>query len=222
MAVAPRPVTKLVERYDELVALFLQDTARLRRLTQPQGRGILALDGLQPDVGQDVLWVLRDGLSGEVLLARSVLSATHTDFTALLRTVKQALEVPIVGGITAGQRSIRAAVAQAFPAVPHPRCHVHSLHEAAKPSYEADRHAKKVLTKHVRGVRPLERAVEGRTDPEAEGIRGYWSAVRRARTDDGRPPLAAAGLPRHDRLNAMTQSLERVEKRGPGPQPSGA
>jgi hypothetical protein len=79
LAVAPRTVTNLLERYDELVALSLQDTARLRRLTQPQGRVILALDGLQPDVGQEVLWGLRDGLSGEVLLARSLLSATHDD-----------------------------------------------------------------------------------------------------------------------------------------------
>jgi len=79
MAVAPRTVTNLLERYDELVALSLHDTARLRRLTPPQGRIILALDGLQPDVGQEVLWVLRDCLSGEVLLARSLLSAPHTD-----------------------------------------------------------------------------------------------------------------------------------------------
>ena len=71
LTIAPRTVTNLLERYDELVALSLQDTARLRRLTQPQGRVILALDGLQPDVGQEVLWVLRDCLSGEVLLARS-------------------------------------------------------------------------------------------------------------------------------------------------------
>src|SRR5499433_2548137 len=98
VAVAPRTVPTLLERYDELVALSLQDTARLRRLTQPQGRVILALDGLQPDVGQEVLWVLRDCLSGEVLLARSLLSATHDDIAALLREVKQALEVPIAGG----------------------------------------------------------------------------------------------------------------------------
>ena len=113
LAVAPRTVTNLLERYDELVALSLQDTARLRRLTQPQGRVILALDGLQPDVGQEVLWVLRDCLSGAVLLARSLLSATHTDLAALLREVKQALDVPIAGVITDGQLSIRAAVAQA-------------------------------------------------------------------------------------------------------------
>jgi hypothetical protein len=222
LAVAPRTVTNLLERYDELVALSLQDPVRLRRLTQPQGRVILALDGLQPDVGQEVLWVLRDCLSGEVLLARSVLSATHTDFAGLLREVKQALDVPIAGIISDGQLSMRRAVAQALPEVPHQLCHFHDLQEAANPIDEADRHAKKILKKHVRGVRPLERAVEGRTDPEAEVIRGYCSAVRSALTDDGRPPLAAAGLQLHDRLTAITQSLERVEKRGPCPRPSGA
>ena len=113
VAIAPRTVTPLLERYDELGALSLQDPARLRRLTQPQGRVILAFDGLQPDVGQEVLWVLRAGLSGEVLLARSFLSATHTALAALIREVQQALAVPMVGGITAGQLSIRAAIAQA-------------------------------------------------------------------------------------------------------------
>jgi hypothetical protein len=41
----------------------------------------LALDGLQPDVGHEVLWVLRDCLSGAVLLARSLLSATQPGLT---------------------------------------------------------------------------------------------------------------------------------------------
>src|SRR2546421_3659048 len=222
LAVAPRTVTNLLERYDELVALSLQDTARLRRLTQPQGRVILALDGLQPDVGQEVLWVLRDCLSGEVLLARSLLSATHDDLAALLREVKQNLEVPIGGVITDGQLSIRAAVAKVLPEVPHQLCHFHYLHEAAKPVYEADRHAKKILKKHVRGVRPIERAVEGRTGAEAEVMRGYCSAVRSALTDDGRPPLAASGLTLQTRLSTIAESLERVEKRGPCPRSWGA
>src|SRR5438445_687456 len=56
-----------------------------RRITQVRGRIILALDGLQPDVGHEVLWVLRDCLSGEVLLARSLLSATHDDLAHLVQ-----------------------------------------------------------------------------------------------------------------------------------------
>jgi hypothetical protein len=222
VALAPRTVTHLLERYDELVALSLQDTTRLQRITRDRGRVILALDGLQPDVGHEVLWGLRDCLSGEGLLARSLLSATHADLAPLLQEVQQALHVPIVGGISDGQPSIRAAVAQALPGVPHQLCQFHYLREAAKPIYEADRHAKKTLKKRVRGIRPIERQLEGRTDPHAEVMRGYCSAVRSALTDDGRPPLAASGLKLHDRLTAIADSLERVEKRGPCPRPSGA
>jgi hypothetical protein len=101
--------------------------------------------------------------------------------------------------------------------VPHQLCHFHYLREAAKPIYEADRHAKKELKKRVRGVRPIERQVEGQSDPAAAVIRGYCSAVRSALTDDGRPPLDASGLKLHTRLSAIDHSLERVEKRGPCP-----
>src|SRR5690349_229946 len=68
VAVAPRTVLNLLARYDELLALSLTDTTRLQRIMQARGRVILALDGLQPDVGHEVLWVFRDCLSGEVLL----------------------------------------------------------------------------------------------------------------------------------------------------------
>jgi hypothetical protein len=217
VAVALRTVTHLLERYDELLTLSLTDTARLQRITQAQGRIILALDGLQPDVGHEVLWVLRDCLSGEVLLARSLLSAAQPDLAALLRTVRQTVQVPIVGIVSDGQLSIRGAVAEVFSDVPHQLCHFHYLREAAKPMYDADRHAKKELKKRVRGVRPIERRLEGRSDPEAEVMRGYCAAVRSALTDDGRPPLEASGLKLHDRLTAITASLERVEKGGPCP-----
>jgi hypothetical protein len=131
--------------------------------------------------------------------------------------VRQNVPVPIVGIVSDGQLSIRGAVAEVFSDVPHQLCHCHYLREAAKPIYDADRHAKKELKKRVRGVRPIERRLEGRHDPEAEVVRGDCAAVRSALTDDGRPPLEASGLKLHDRLTAMTASLERVEKRGPCP-----
>jgi len=214
VAIAPRTVLNLLDRYDELVTLSLTDTARLQRITQAQGHVILALDGLQPDVGHEVLWVVRDCVSTEVLMARSLLSATQDDLTALLTTVRKSLCVPITGVISDGQRSIRRAVATALPQVPHQLCHFHYLREAAKPIYDADRHAKKELKKCVRGVRPIERQLESQSSPEAQVIRGYCSAVRSALTDDARPPLVAAGLKLHDRLAGISQSLARLGKKG--------
>src|SRR5205085_10337790 len=138
-----------------------------------QGQLILALDGLQPDVGHEVLWVVRDCLSGEPLLARSLLSATQQDLADLLTEVVEALQLPVVAVVSDGQHSIRKAVAQALPGVPHQLCHFHYLREAARPIFEADRHARKELKKAVRGVRAIERQVEGQEDALAEVVPGY-------------------------------------------------
>jgi hypothetical protein len=179
-----------------------------------QGRVILAIDGLQPDVGHEVLWVIRDCLSGEILLAKSLLSARQQDLAALLSQVKEACPVAVAAVVSDGQHSIRKAVAQVFPGVPHQLCQFHYLREAARPIYEADRHAKKELKKKVRGVRTIERQMETRTDTEAEVVRGYCSAVRSALTDDGRPPLDASGLKLRDRLKAIACSLDRAGEKG--------
>lgn len=182
---------------------------------QAQGRLILAIDGLQPDVGHEVLWVVREVLSREVLLARSLLSSAERELTPLLREAVAGLEVPVVGAVSDGQHSIRNAVAAAFPGQPHQLCHFHYLRQAAGPIWEADRHAKKELKKRVRGIRPLERAVEGREDEEAEIVQGYCAAVRSALSDDGRAPLEPSGLKLEERLSAIAASLDRAtEQKG--------
>jgi hypothetical protein len=215
LQVCERTVEHLMHRYEELVALHLSWRSRLQERLLSQGRAILAIDGLQPDVGHEVLWVVREVLSGEIMLARALLSSTQEDLTGLLREVKELLPVPISGLVSDGQLSIRRAVASVFPDEPHQLCHFHYLREAAKPIYEADRHAKKELKKQIRGVRPIERAVETRADAEAEAVHDDCLAVRASLTDDGVPPLSASGLRLQERLQAISDSIERVaEKRG--------
>jgi hypothetical protein len=192
----------------------LTDGRRLRALRADQGRVIPALDGLQPDVGHEALWVIRDCLSGEAPLARGLLSARRQDLAGLLRQVRDGLAGPLAGGVPDGPQSIRKAVALALPGIPHQLCHVHSLREAARPIYEADRHAKNGLRKRVRQVRGIGRQVEGRTAAAAAVIPGYGRAVRSALTDDGRPPLSAAGIQLHDRLSAIAERLERGKANG--------
>lgn len=212
--VSQRAVNDLLDRYDELLAISLGDDQRLREILAREGRVILSIDGLQPDVGHEVLWVLRDCLSGEILLARAMLSSSAQDLGQLLKEVRESLPVAIAGVISDGQHSLRKAVAQMLPGVPHGLCQFHYLREAAKPIYEADRHAKKELKKRVRGVRALERSVEQCQDGMGQVVQGYCAAVRSALTDDGRPPLAASGLKLHGRLTAIQGSLEGAGKRG--------
>ncbi len=172
VAIAARSVTNLLYRYEELLALRLADQSRLRARLAQQDQVILALDGLQPDVGHEVLWVRRDCLSGEVLLARSLLGSTEAELVPLLREVAAAVPVPIGGVISDGQESLRNAVRTALPEVPQQLCQFPYLRAAAKPIFEAERHAKVLLKQEVRGVRPSERALEGRDDAAATAMRG--------------------------------------------------
>ena len=123
--IAERSVTEQLRRYEEVVALRLGDSARLAARLQAHGSVILARDGLQPDGGHEVLWVLRDCLCGEILLARSLLSATEETIAALLTEVRTALPVPIRGVISDGQHPLRRAVARVLPGGPHHLCQVH-------------------------------------------------------------------------------------------------
>jgi hypothetical protein len=217
LCISQRSVSHLLERYDELLALGLSDKHRLQEIVRGQKRVILAIDGLQPDVGHEVLWVIRDCLSEEILLAHTLLSAKNQDLAVLLSEVQEAIGVPIAGIVSDGQQSIRKAVEVALPGVPHGLCHFHYLREAAKPIYEADRHAKKELKKQLRGVRAIERSVADGNDQVFKAVRGYCLAVRSALTADGHPPLEASGLKLQQRLTLIEQSLERVAKKGDCP-----
>lgn len=209
-----RSVQNVLAQYDLLLSLALETLPERAAALAAQRRVILAIDGLQPDVGHEVLWVVRDVLSGAILCARSLLSSSCAELQALIEEVVAALPVPVVAIVSDGQHSLRGAVAAALPGVPHQLCQFHYLREAARPLWEADRHAKKELKKQVRDVRGVERSAERQTDAASEVVLGYCSAVRSALTDDARPPLAFAGLRLHERLSQIQASLQKVGKKG--------
>lgn len=219
VCISERSVSNVLNRYDELLAVKLTDVEGLKSRLSDQDMMILAIDGLQPTMGHEVLWAIRECISGELLLAESLLSSSHEALGALLNRVKEAIGLPIAAVVSDGQQSIRKAVRTSLPEVAHGLCHFHYLREAAKEIYEADRHAKKELKKQVRGVRVIERSLAA-DDAMSEVVNGYCQAVRSALTDDGRPPLDAAGLRLHERLTQIHQSVENLAKRGTSPKPS--
>ena len=62
LSISERTVSNLLARYDELVALRMSERERLQSILAQQSRAILAIDGMQPDVGHEVLWVIRECL----------------------------------------------------------------------------------------------------------------------------------------------------------------
>ena len=99
LQIGQRNVSYLIECYDELVTRSVDRSARRERL-RCQGRAILAIDGLQPDAGHEVLWLIREVLSREVLLARPLFSSARPELANLLRTASSDLDVPVVGAVS--------------------------------------------------------------------------------------------------------------------------
>src|SRR5258708_17489372 len=99
----------------------------MHEVLRKQGRVSLAIEGLEPDAEHEVLWVLRDCLSGEPLLARALLSSSKADLVALLEEAKRTLPVPITAVISYSEPAIRAAVRKVLPDLPHLLWPVYSL-----------------------------------------------------------------------------------------------
>ena len=188
------------------------DAPRLERL---RGDGVvLAIDGVQPEKGNETLWILRDVISGETLLARNLPSADRESVASLLREVR-ALGIPVRGVVSDAQRSVRLAVAQELPGVPHQLCHFHYLRNIARPVSEMDRALKVDLKKKVRGIRRVEGRASQAGGVKARVVQRYCEAIRVALQDDGVYPLKPGGLRLYRRLSKIRQSIRRsVELHG--------
>lgn len=182
-----------------------QDTTYLNKI-KANGGIILALDGVQPEKGNETLWILKDHNTKQTLLAKNLSTADRDSIASLLREIK-ALDIPVKGIISDGQRSIRLAVKQEFPGVPHQLCHFHFLRNIARPISEMDRALKVDLKKKVRGIKPIEQNVAFKTDKQSQLIFKYCQAIRFALQDDGCYPLEPGGLKLYHRLRRIQQSL---------------
>lgn len=102
VGVAERTVTGLAHRHAELLALAAAGPARLAYRPGSQDRVILAMDGVQLERGEAVLWIVRDVLSGTVLLVRSLRKARGADLGALIGEVSAIAPLPIMAVLCSG------------------------------------------------------------------------------------------------------------------------
>jgi hypothetical protein len=215
-----RHVQNLLEVYLALLCASQADLgARLGPVVAEHGGLIVALDGLQPEQGNEQLWVVREVLSGTVLGAANLQQASAPYLEALLRPIQQA-GLPVLGVVSDAQESIRLAVAAVFPGVPHQLCQYHALREAAEPLWEADRH---LLVEAKQELRPL-RDVEERTrrpgasepsDPAGGVVLDTVLALRQTVRERGVLPFGFAGLRALDALADLGTTLDRcLAKRG--------
>jgi hypothetical protein len=188
----------------------------LARIVEEHGGIILSLDGLQPEQGNEQLWIVREVTSGEVLGAANLQQASAPILEGLLRPIQES-GLPVLGVISDAQESIRLAVAKVFPSLPHQLCQYHALREAAEPLWEADRH---LLVEAKKELRPL-REVEERTrkvepaDSASQVVLDSVLALREVVRAQGTLPFDFAGLRVMGELGALGETLDRcLSKKG--------
>ena len=102
---------------------------------------VLSIDEIQPDNGNETIYLMRDMLTGRILHAEHVTESTKERLKEILLPVV-ALNVPVLGVISDAQPTELQAVAELWPAVPHQICQFHTLREAGRLIYNADHRVK--------------------------------------------------------------------------------
>jgi len=221
--IARREILYLFETYCTLLRASSEAKDDQYWLAQVEKNGgiIVAVDGIQPEKGNETVYLVRDALTGRVLAAENVMSSETAVMKELLAVVV-ALEVPVLGTITDAQESELLAVEQLWPEVPHQVCQFHALRDASKPAFEADRKIKTALRKSlqpkVRAVRKqLKRDISRGAPAEAEQLAvldDYAAGILTALNRDGLAPFDFAAVQTGEDLDEVAASLERLEKKG--------
>jgi hypothetical protein len=188
---------------------------------------ILSIDGIQPDNGNETIYLVRDVLTGRLLSAENVTDSTKERLKQVLAPVV-ALDVPVLGVISDAQPTELQAVAELWPQAPHQICQFHAIREAGRLIYNADHRVKTDLRIRLQQKtheyrqnihKRLKEAEENKEDNPQECeqfhiLEAYAAMVEGALNLDSLTPFQYGGLAMQEALGQIQTSLEKLEKKG--------
>src|SRR5437868_5445791 len=223
VTISRREILYLFEAYCTLLRASSEVKEDQEWLAQVKKNGgiIVSIDGIQPDKGNETIYLVRDALTGRVLAAENV-SSSETEVMKRILAPVQALPVKVLGTISDAQESEELALQALWPQVPHQVCQYHALRDASKPAFEADRKVKTAMRKQLqRKVKvvhqQLSRYIPKAAAAEAEQmplLADYATGVLCALNRDGTAPFDFAAVQAGEDLDEVAQSLERLAKKG--------
>ena len=225
--IARREILYLFEAYCTLLRASSEAKDDQQWLAQVKKNGgiIVSVDGIQPEKGNETVYLVRDALTGRVLAAENVTSSETAVMKALLAPVV-ALEVErkvkVLGTITDAQESELKAVEDLWPKVPHQVCQFHALRDASKSAFEADKQVKTAMRKRLQPkLRAVRKQVKKRlstaSPDEAKQLAvldDYASGVLTALNTDGLQPFKYATVEESSMLDEIEASLQQLLKKG--------
>ncbi len=178
---------------------------------------VISIDGMEPEQGNEMLFVVREANLDLTLVAETLYSSRADLISRRLLEPVKAMGFRIRAVISDADKNVRRAVSSSLPGKPHQACQVHCLCEAGAPIFEADRAMKTDLRREIRAKwRPLGRTLSQieSDDSRVAVLSDYGEALRDALRMDGVSPFKLAGLNLYDELARMETSLHRCQEKG--------
>ncbi len=224
LSISRREILYLFDAYCTLLRAGTDAKEDSQWLAQVKANGgiIISMDGIQPDRGNETVYVVRDALTGRVLAAENVTASDTAVLKQILLPLK-ALPVRILGTLSDVQESLLQALEQTWPGVPQQVCQFHALQDASRPAYEADRKIKTAMRKYLqprlKDVRQqISRRSQHASASEAEQLavlNDYALGMQTALHFDGLLPFEYPAVAAAEALEAVESSLQVLEKKGP-------
>lgn len=219
LGICEREVANLI--VDFLALLSAGQPAKIRDKLGRLQWLIIAIDGMQPEKGNDCLYLVREIQSGVTLLTASLEESSQDalgeHLFEPLKDLAQELGLPWHGVVSDAQETIRLAVAQSLKGVPHQACQSHCLRDAGKLTFEADRAMKKELKASFRQALPrLRKRIQAlpAADPFRPVLLDYTAAIRSVLPEGGVAPFELGGIRVFEALEDLESSVIRCQKKG--------
>jgi len=177
---------------------------------------LLSIDAMQPEKGNDVLYMVRELQLDLTLQAVKVSNQRAATLRTQVLKPVDAWGFRVRGIVSDAEEALHCACQGLWPGRPHHACHFHALRDAGKPIYEADQAVMVKLKRDLRlKLHPLRRAIEtlDETDPHRAILQDYAEALRSCLRVSSVAPFQLGGLRVLDDLRAVAASLRRCQKK---------
>lgn len=192
-----------------------------KKQARQNGGVLLSIDGIQPDNGNETIYLVRDVWTGRLLTADNVTDNTKERVLQILAPVV-ALEVPVVGVISDAQPTELQAVAELWPDIPHQICQFHAVREAGRLIYVLDHRIKTDLRirmqqkthEYRQNLHHRIKQAEPEEAAQLQVLEQYAATVEGALQTESLPPYRYGGLAMEERLQRIESSLASLPKKG--------
>jgi len=142
--ISERHTENLVKTFMTMMNVAKQDPSVMREKLRKGGiKGlVLSLDGLEPEKGNEILYVVREVQTGEIIFAIflefSDKDSIQKQIIEPIKKMCEAINLPVLGWVVDKQLALTQAIEEVFPELPIQHCQSHFLKEVRKPVREAD------------------------------------------------------------------------------------